>query len=138
MISAGIGLQEKTPRDYLLCLSLQKKCHTLKNGSLIASAGKYFTSLIPLYTLWRLCPSFNLPNRFLSSCFPKYPASSTSFCTNLPYFSLGGTIRREAGMPNTSFMIYMIAPANFNNPKSFNPFYKEVNISQLTLNIEIK
>ena len=101
-------------------LSLQKKCHTLKNGSLIASAGKYLTSLISLYTLWRLCPSFDLPNRFRASCFPKFPASSTSFSTNLPYFSFGGTISREAGIPNTSCMIYIIPPANFHNPNSFN------------------
>lgn len=94
---------------YFLFFTLQKKCHTLKNGSLIASAGKYLTSLISLYTLWRLCPSFDLPNRFLSSCFPKFPASSTSFSTNLPYFSFGGTISREAGMPNTSCMIYIMA-----------------------------
>lgn len=94
---------------YFLFFTLQKKCHTLKNGSLIASAGKYFTSLISLYTLWRLCPSCDLPNRFLSSCFPKFPASNTSFSTNLPYFSFGGTISREAGMPNTSCMIYIIA-----------------------------
>lgn len=93
---------------YFLFFILQKKCHTLKNGSLIASAGKYFTNLI-LYTLWRLCPSFDFPNRFLSSCFPKFPASSTSFSTNLPYFSFGGTISREADMPNTSCMIYIIA-----------------------------
>ena len=90
------------------------------NGSHSASAGKYLTSLISLYTLWRLCPSFDLPNRFRASCFPKFPASSTSFSTNLPYFSFGGTIRREAGMPNTSCMIYMIPPANFHNPNSFN------------------
>lgn len=96
-----------------LCRNLQKKCHVLKIGSQRASAGKYLTSLISLYTLWRLCPSFDLPKRFLSSCFPKFPASSTSFSTNLPYFSFGGTISREAGMPNTSCMIYMIAPANF-------------------------
>ena len=120
---AQIGLQEKKiPKDYLLCLSLQKKCHVLKIGSHRASAGKYLTSLISRYTLWRLCPSFDLPNRFLSSCFPKLPASSTSFSTNLPHFSFGGTIRREAGMPNTSCMIYMIPPANFHNPNSFNSF----------------
>ena len=117
---ARAGLQEKKiPRDYLLCLSLQKKCQVLKMGSLNASAGKYLMSLISLYTLWRLCPSFDFPNRFLSSCFPKFPASSTSFSTNLPYFSFGGTISREAGMPNTSCMIYMIPPANFHNPNSF-------------------
>lgn len=79
-----------------LCRNLQKKCHTLNKGSHRASAGKYVTSLISRYTLWRLCPSFDLPKRFLSSCLPKFPASSTSFSTNLPYFSLGGTIRREA------------------------------------------
>lgn len=101
---------------------LQKKCHTLNIGSLKASAGKYLTILISLYTLWRLCPSFDFPNRFLSSCFPKFPASSTSFSTNLPYFSFGGTISREAGMPNTSCMIYIMAPANFHNPNSFNSF----------------
>ena len=93
-------------------------------GSHSGSAGKNFTSLISRYTLWRLCPSFNLPNRFRASCFPKFPASSTSFSTNLPYFSFGGTIRREAGMPNTSCMIYMIPPANFHNPNSFNSFCK--------------
>ena len=120
--SVGLEREKKIPIDYLLCLSLQKKCHTLKNGSLIASAGKYLTSLISLYTLWRLCPSFDFPNRFLSSCFPKFPASCTSFSTNLPYFSFGGTISREAGMPNTSCMIYMTAPANFHNPNSFNSF----------------
>ena len=55
---AQIGLQEKKiPRDYLLCLSLQKKCHTLKNGSLKASAGKYLTSLISLYTLKDYAPA---------------------------------------------------------------------------------
>ena len=94
---------------YFLFFILQKKCHTLKNGSLIASAGKYFTSLISLYTLWRLCPSCDLPNRFRASCFPKFPAFSTSFSTNLPYFSFGGTISREAGRPNTSCMIYIMA-----------------------------
>ena len=93
-------------------------------GSHSASAGKYLTSLISRYTLWRLCPSCDLPNRFRASCFPKFPASSTSFSTNLPYFSFGGTIRREAGMPNTSCMIYMIPPANFHNPNSFNSFCK--------------
>ena len=92
------------------------------NGSHNASAGKYLTGLISRYTLWRLCPSFDLPNRFRASYFPKFPASNTSFSTNLPYFSLEGTIRREAGMPNTSFMIYMIPPANFHNPNSFNSF----------------
>ena len=117
-------------------LFLQKKCQTRNKGSLRASAGKYLTSLISLYTLWRLCPSCDLPNRFRASCFPKFPASSTSFSTNLPYFSFGGTIRREVGMPNTACMIYIMAPANFHNPNSFNSFCKEVNISQLTLNIE--
>ena len=101
-------------------LFLQKKCHILNKGSHRASAGKYLTSLISRYTLWRLCPSCDLPNRFRASCFPKFPASSTSFSTNLPYFSFGGTIRREAGMPNTSCIIYMIPPANFHNPNSFN------------------
>ena len=117
-------------------LFLQKKCQTRNKGSLRASAGKYLTSLISRYTLWRLCPNFDLPNRFRASCFPKFPASSTSFSTNLPYFSFRGTIRREAGMPNTSCMIYIMAPANFHNPNSFNFSCKEVNISQLTLNIE--
>ena len=88
---------------YFLFFILQKKCHTLKNGSLIASAGKYLTSLISLYTLWRLCPSCDFP------CFPKFPASSTSFNTNFPYFSFGGTISREADMPNTTCMIYIMA-----------------------------
>lgn len=120
--------------NYLLFL--QKKCQTRNKGSHRASAGKYLTSLISLYTLWRLCPSCDLPNRFRASCLPKFPASSTSFNTNLPYFSFGGTIRRETGMPNTSCMIYIMAPANFHNPNSFNSFCKEVNISQLTLNIE--
>ena len=104
--------------NYLLFL--QKKCQTRNKGSHRASAGKYLTSLISLYTLWRLCPSFDFPNRFLSSCFPKFPASSTSLSTNLPYFSFGGIISREADMPNTSCMIYMIAPANFHNPNSLN------------------
>ena len=104
--------------NYLLFL--QKKCQTRNKGSHRASAGKYLTSLISLYTLWRLCPSFDFPNQYLLSCFPKFPASSTSFSTNLPYFSFGGTISREAGMPNTSCMIYMIAPANFHNPNFFN------------------
>ena len=104
--------------NYLLFL--QKKCQTRNKGSHRASAGKYLTSLISLYTLWRLCPSFDFPNRFRASCFPKFPASSTSFSTNLPYFSFGGTISREAGMPNTSCMIYIMAPANFHNPNSFN------------------
>ena len=37
---AQIGLQKKKiPKDYLLCLSLHKKCHVLKIGSLNASAG---------------------------------------------------------------------------------------------------
>lgn len=107
---------------YFLFFILQKKCQVLNKGSHSASAGKYLTSLISLYTLWRLCPSCDLPNRFRASCFPKFPASSTSYSTNLPYFSLGGTIRREAGMPNTSCMIYMIPPANFHNPNSFNSF----------------
>lgn len=62
-----------------------------------------------LYTLWRLCPSCDFPKRFLLSCFPKFPASSTSFSTNLPYFSFGGTISREADMPNTTCMIYIMA-----------------------------
>ena len=117
-------------------LFLQKKCHILNKGSHRASAGKYLTSLISRYTLWRLCPSCDLPNRFRASCLPKFPASSTSFSTNLPHFSFGGTISREAGMPNTSCMIYIMAPANFHNPNFFNSFCKEVNISQLTLNIE--
>ena len=120
--------------NYLLFL--QKKCQTRNKGSLRASAGKYLTSLISRYTLWRLCPSCDLPNRFRASCFPKFPASSTSFSTNLPYSSFGGAIRREEGMPNTSCMIYIMAPANFHNPNSFKSFCKEVNISQLTLNIE--
>ena len=110
--------------------SLQKKCQVRNNGSQSASAGKYLTSLISLYTLWRLCPSFDLPKQFRSSCFPKLPASSTSFNTNFPYFSFGGTIRREAGMPNTSCMIYMIAPANFHNPNFFNSFCKTPRRSQ--------
>ena len=122
--SVGLEREKKIPKDYLLCLSLQKKCHVLKIGSLIASAGKYLTSLISLYPLWRLCPSFDLPNRFLSSCLPKFPASSTSLSTNLPYFSFGGTICWEAGIPNTSCMIYIMAPANFHNPNSFNSFCK--------------
>ena len=92
------------------------------NGSHSASPGKYLASLISRYTLWRLCPSCDLPNRFRASCLPKFPASSTSFSTNLPYFSFGGTISREAGMPNTSCMIYMIPPANFHNSNSFNSF----------------
>ena len=104
--------------NYLLFL--QKKCQTRNKGSLRASNGKYLTSLISRYTLWRLCPSCDLPNRFRASCFPKFPASSTSFSTNLPYFSFGGTISREAGMPNTSCMIYIMAPANIHNPNSFN------------------
>ena len=99
--------EKKIPSDSLLCLSLQKKCHILNKGSHRASAGKYLTSLISRYTLWRLCPSCDLPNRFRASCLPKFPASSTSFSTNLPYFSLRGTISREAGIPNTSCMIYM-------------------------------
>ena len=98
-------------------------CHILNKGSLKASAGKYLTSLISLYTLWRLCPSFDFPNRFFSSCFPKFPASSTSFSTNLPCFSLRGTISRDSGIPNTSCMIYMIPPANFHNPNFFNSSY---------------
>ena len=106
--------------NYLLFL--QKKCQTRNKGSLRASAGKYLTSLISRYTLWRLCPSCDLPNRFRASCFPKFSASSTSFNTNLPYFSFGGTIRRKAGMPNTSCMIYIMAPANFHNPNSLNSF----------------
>ena len=109
------------------------------NGSHNASAGKYLTSLISLYTLWRLCPSCDFPKRFLSSCLPKFPASSTSFSTNLPYFSLGGTISREAGMPNTSFMIYMIPPANFHNPNSFNSFRttsKAVEVEEVTAVVE--
>ena len=73
--------------NYLLFL--QKKCQTRNKGSLRASNGKYLTSLISRYTLWRLCPSCDLPNRFRASCFPKFPASSTSFNTNLPYFSRG-------------------------------------------------
>ena len=120
--SVGLEREKKIPRDYLLCLSLQKKCQVLKMGSLNASAGKYLTSLISLYTLCRLCPSCDFPKQFLSSCLPKFPASSTSFSTNLPYFSFGGTISREAGMPNTSCMIYIMAPANFHNPNSFNSF----------------
>ena len=121
MVSACIELPEKkNSRDYLLCFTLQKKCHVLKIGSHRASAGKYFTSLISLYTLWRLCPSCVFPNRFRASCLPKFPVSSTSFSINLPYFSLRGTISREAGIPNTSCMIYMIPPANFHNPNSFN------------------
>ena len=104
--------------NYLLFLP--QKCQTRNKGSLRASAGKYLTSLISRYTLWRLCPSCDLPNRFRASYFPKFPASSTSFCTNLPYFSFGGTIRREAGMPNTFCMIYIMAPANIHNPNSFN------------------
>ena len=120
--------------NYLLFL--QKKCQTRNKGSLRASNGKYLTSLISRYTLWKLCPSCDLPNRFRASCFPKLPASSTSFSTNLPYFSFGGTISREAGIPNTSCIIYIMAPTNFHNPNSFNSFCKEVNISQLTLNIE--
>ena len=121
---------------YILFFILQKKCHILNKGSHRASAGKHLTSLISRYILWRLCPSCDLPNRFRASCLPKFPASSTSFSTNLPYFSFGETIRREAGMPNTSCIIYIMAPANFHNPNSFNSFCKEVNISQLTLNIE--
>ena len=124
ILSFHFSIRNSLCRKYVICLSYlcrnrQKKCHTLKNGSLIASAGKYLTSLISLYTLWRLCPSCDLPNRFRASCLPKFPDSSTSFSTNLPYFSFGGTIRREAGMPNTSCMIYMIPPANFHNPNSF-------------------
>ena len=120
--SVGLEREKKIPKDYLLCLSLQKKCQVLKMGSLNASAGKYLTSLISLYTLCRLCPSCDFPKQFLSSCFPKFPASSTSFSTNLPYCSFGGTISREAGMPNTSCMIYIMAPANFHNPNSFISF----------------
>ena len=37
--SVGLEREKKIPRDYLLCLSLQKKCHVLKMGSLKASAG---------------------------------------------------------------------------------------------------
>ena len=109
------------------------------NGSHSASAGKYLTSLISLYTLWRLCPSSDLPNRFRASCLPKFPASSTSFSTNLPYFSFGGTIRREAGMPNTSCMIYMIPSANFHNPNSFKSFCttsKAVEAEEVTAVVE--
>lgn len=78
-------------------------------------------SYIPVYPL-EIMPKLRFPNRFRASYLPKFPASSTSFCTNLPYFSFGGTISREAGMPKTSCMIYMIPPANFHNPNSFNFF----------------
>ena len=84
--------------NYLLFL--QKKCQTRNKGSHRASAGKYLTSLISRYILWRLCPSCVFPKWFLSSYFPKFPASNTSFSTKIPYFSLEGTISREAGMPN--------------------------------------
>ena len=37
--SVGLEREKKIPKDYLLCLSLQKKCKVLKIGSLKASAG---------------------------------------------------------------------------------------------------
>ena len=112
----------------MICLSYlyrnrQKKCHILKIGSLSASAGKYLTSLISRYTLWRLCPSCDLPYRFRASCFPKFPASSTSFNTNLPYFSFGGTIRREADVRCKPLGYINAFPCPF-RIQVLNPFFR--------------
>ena len=107
--------------NYLLFL--QKKCQVLNKGSHRATAGKYLTSLISLYTLWRLCPSCDLPNRFRASCFPKFPASSTLFSTNLPYFSFGGTIRREAGVRCKPLGYINAFPCSF-RIQVLNPFFR--------------
>ena len=107
------------PRDYLLCLSLQKKCHVLKIGSLKASAGKYLTKCIFLHIFRKYffaitccvkCP-------YLVKCLPKLPPFSISASNNFPLFSSIGAIIFSSGNPKTSCSTYITAPANFHNPK---------------------
>ena len=101
---------------HLTILFLQKKCQILKKGSLRASSGKYLTKRISLYSRCRLCPRAECPNQFRLSYCPKLPASSTSFSTSLPRFTSGGTMSLLSSSPNTSFMIYITAPANSHSP----------------------
>ena len=101
---------------HLTILFLQKKCQILKKGSLRASSGKYLTRRRSLYSRCRLCPRAECPNQFRLSYCPKLPASSTSFSTSLPRFTSGGTMSLLSSSPNTSFMIYITAPANSHSP----------------------
>ena len=120
---AQIGLQEKKiPKDYLLCLSLQKKCHVLKIGSQRASAGKYLTKCIFLHIFRKYffampccvkCP-------YLVKCCPKLPPFSISANNNFPRFSSIGAIIFSSDSPNASCSTYITAPANFHNPRCFN------------------
>ena len=121
--SVGLEREKKIPRDYLLCLSLQKKCHVLKIGSLRASAGKYLTKCIFLHIFRKYffaipccvkCP-------YLVKCFPKLPPFSISASNNFPRFSSIGAIIFSSDSPKASCSTYIIAPANFHNPKYFNP-----------------
>ena len=110
------------PKDYLLCLSLQKKCHVLKIGSLKASAGKYLTKCIFLHIFRKYffaipccvkCP-------YLVKCCPKLPPFSISASNNFPRFSSIGAIIFPSDSPNASCSTYITALANFHNPKYFN------------------
>ena len=120
---AQIGLQEKKiPKDYLLCLSLQKKCHVLKIGSQRASAGKYLTKCIFLHIFRKYffampccvkCP-------YLVKCCPKLPPFSISANNNFPRFSSIGAFIFSSDSPNASCSTYITAPANYHNPRCFN------------------
>ena len=113
--SVGLEREKKIPKDYLLCLSLQKKCHVLKIGSLKASAGKYLTKCIFLHIFRKYffaipccvkCP-------YLVKCLPKLPPFSISASNNFPRFSSIGAIIFFSDSPNASCSTYITALANF-------------------------
>ena len=119
--SVGLEREKKIPKDYLLCLSLQKKCQVLKIGSHRASAGKYLTKCIFLHIFRKYffaipccvkCP-------YLVKCFPKLPPFRISASNNFLRFSSIGAIIFSPDSPNASCSTYITAPANFHNPKYF-------------------
>ena len=122
MKSVGLEREKKIPRDYLLCLSLQKKCHVLKIGSLKASAGKYLTKCIflQIFRKYFLAIPCCVKCPYLVKCFPKLPPFSISASNNFPRFSSIGAIIFSSGNPKASCSTYITAPANFHNPKYFN------------------
>ena len=119
---AQIGLQEKKiPKDYLLCFSLQKKCHVLKIGSLKASAGKYLTKcmFLQIFRKYFLAIPCCVKCPYLVKCCPKLPPFSISASNNFPRFSSIGAIIFSSDNPKASCCTYITAPANFHNPKCF-------------------
>ena len=119
MKSVGLETEIKIPKDYLLCLSLQKKCHVLKIGSLNAYHRKGLTKCIFLQIFRKYffaipccvkCP-------YLVKCLPKLPPFSISASNNFPRFSSIGAIIFSSDNPNASCSTYITAPENFHNPK---------------------